>query len=82
MDGSEHYLALTLPSPEHPLYAKVRTLAQKHDFILNDPTAVVAADRHKTLNFLANNGGACASTSARSSPRTLSATRRTCGPPP
>ena len=58
VDGSEHYLALTLPSPEHPLYDEVRTLAQKHDFILELSNGRWwLRDRHKTLNFLAEQWG-------------------------
>jgi superfamily II DNA or RNA helicase len=58
VDGSEHYLALTLPSPEHPVYDEARALAQKHDFILELSNGRWwLRDRHKTLNFLAEHWG-------------------------
>jgi hypothetical protein len=54
VDGSEHYLALTLPSREHPTYDEALALARKYDFILETTNRRWwLRDRHKTLNFLA-----------------------------
>jgi superfamily II DNA or RNA helicase len=58
VDGGEHYLALTLPSREHPIYDEALALAQKHDFILELSNGRWwLRDRHKTLNFLAEHWG-------------------------
>jgi superfamily II DNA or RNA helicase len=53
VDGSEHFLALTLPSREHPLYAAALALVKEHGFILEPSNRKWwLRDRHKTLNFL------------------------------
>jgi superfamily II DNA or RNA helicase len=58
VDGSEHYLALTLPTPEHPTYDEALALVQRHDFILElSNRRWWLRDRHKTLNFLAAHWG-------------------------
>lgn len=57
VDGSEHFLALTLPSREHPSYAAVLDLIKTHGFILEPSNRKWwLRDRHKTLNFLAEHG--------------------------
>jgi superfamily II DNA or RNA helicase len=54
VDGSEHFLALTLPAKEHPTYDEALALVQRHDFILEPSNRRWwLRDRHKTLNFLA-----------------------------
>jgi len=54
VDGSEHFLALTLPSREHPRYAEALALVKDHGFILEPSNRKWwLRDRHKTLNFLA-----------------------------
>ncbi len=54
VDGSEHFLALTLPSREHPSYADALGLVKEHGFILEPSNRKWwLRDRHKTLNFLA-----------------------------
>ena len=54
VDGSEHYLALTPPDPEHPTYDEALALVQRHGFILEvSNRRWWQRDRHKTLNFLA-----------------------------
>jgi superfamily II DNA or RNA helicase len=54
VDGSEHFLAITLPSREHPAYAGALELLQRHGFILEPSNRKWwLRDRHKTLNFLA-----------------------------
>ena len=57
VDGSEHYLAITLPSREHPAYAAARELLAANGFVL-DPSSRKwwLRDRHKVLNFLATHG--------------------------
>ena len=57
VDGSENFLALTLPSPEHPQYARALELVKTSGFVL-DPSSRKwwLRDRHKTLNFLAAHG--------------------------
>lgn len=57
VDGSEHYLAITLPSREHPAYAAARELLSGNGFAL-DPSSKKwwLRDRHKVLNFLAIHG--------------------------
>ncbi|MCX6952059.1 MAG: DEAD/DEAH box helicase [Verrucomicrobia bacterium] len=54
IDGSEHFLAVTLPSREDPSYNSVLTLLKENGFVL-DPSSRTwwLRDRHKTLNFLA-----------------------------
>jgi len=54
VDGSEHFLALTLPAKEHPTYDEALALVQRHDFTLElSNRRWWLRDRHKTLNFLA-----------------------------
>jgi len=57
VDGSENFLAITLPSPEHPQYARALELLKTSGFTL-DPSSRKwwLRDRHKTLNFLAAQG--------------------------
>jgi superfamily II DNA or RNA helicase len=57
VDGSEHFLALTLPSREHARYAEALALVKEHGFILEPSNRKWwLRDRHKTLNFLAAHG--------------------------
>lgn len=57
VDGSEHFLALTLPSREHPAYAAALDLVKSHGFLLETSNRKWwLRDRHKTLNFLAAHG--------------------------
>ena len=57
IDGSEHFLALTLPSREHPSYSAVLELVKSHGFLLEPSNRKWwLRDRHKTLNFLAEHG--------------------------
>jgi superfamily II DNA or RNA helicase len=57
IDGSEHYLALTLPSREHSGYAAALDLVKSHGFVLEPSNRKWwLRDRHKTLNFLAAHG--------------------------
>ncbi len=54
IDGSEHFLALTLPSREHPLYARALELVKENGFTLEPANRKWwLRDRHKVLNFLA-----------------------------
>ena len=54
IDGSQHYLAFTLPSREHPTYAAALDLVKTHGFVLEPSNRKWwLRDRHKTLNFLA-----------------------------
>ncbi len=56
VDGSEHYLAITLPAREHPRYDDVLALLKAHGFVLETSNRRWwLRDRHKTLNFLAAN---------------------------
>ena len=56
VDGSEHFLAFTLPSREHPTYQDVLSLVKSHGFVLETSNRRWwLRDRHKTLNFLAAN---------------------------
>jgi superfamily II DNA or RNA helicase len=57
VDGSEHYLAISLPSREHPAYATARELLGANGFVL-DPSSRKwwLRDRHRVLNFLAAHG--------------------------
>jgi superfamily II DNA or RNA helicase len=56
VDGSEHFLALTLPSREHPSYAATLELVKATGFTLEPSNRKWwLRDRHKTLNFLAEN---------------------------
>lgn len=57
VDGSEHFLALTLPSREDPRYAAILALLKEHGFVLEPSNRKWwLRDRHKTLNFLAAHG--------------------------
>jgi len=57
VDGSEHYLAIGLPSREAPGYASARDLLSTHGFALDPSTKKWwLRDRHKVLNFLATHG--------------------------
>lgn len=54
VDGSEHFLALTLPAREHPSYAAALELVKSSGFTLEPSNRKWwLRDRHKTLNFLA-----------------------------
>ena len=54
VDGSEHYLAITLPSREQSSYAAALDLVKANGFTLDALTRKWwLRDRHKTLNFLA-----------------------------
>ena len=55
VDGSEHYLAITLPSRESMLYEPALEFLRTHRFVL-DPLSRKwwLRDRHKVLNLLAN----------------------------
>ncbi len=53
IDGSTHYLSISLPSREHPYYAEIRELLEFHRFKLEPSNRRWwLRDRHKTLNFL------------------------------
>ncbi|HTB81056.1 MAG TPA: DEAD/DEAH box helicase [Opitutaceae bacterium] len=57
VDGSEHFLAVTLPSREHPAYADALDLLKRHGFVLEPSNRKWwLRDRHKTLSFLAVHG--------------------------
>ena len=57
VDGSEHYLAITLPSRESPSYSSALELVKTGGFTLDPSTRRWwLRDRHKTLNFLATHG--------------------------
>ena len=54
VDGTEHYLSITLPSREHPNYAAALDLVKGAGFMLEPfNRRWWLRDRHKTLNFLA-----------------------------
>ena len=54
VDGSEHFLALSLPSREHPRYPEALALVKENGFTLEPSNRKWwLRDRHKTLNFLA-----------------------------
>ncbi|MBL9215016.1 MAG: DEAD/DEAH box helicase [Opitutaceae bacterium] len=57
VDGSEHFLALTLPSRESAAYEPALEFVRTHRFTL-DPRSRKwwLRDRHKVLNILANHG--------------------------
>lgn len=57
IDGSEHYLAITLPSRESSLYEPALDFVRTHRFTL-DPLSRKwwLRDRHKVLNLLASHG--------------------------
>jgi SNF2 family DNA or RNA helicase len=53
IDGSEHFLAVTLPSRENPSYGTLLTLLKENGFVLEPSNRTWwLRDRHKTLNFL------------------------------
>ena len=57
IDGSEHYLAVTLPSREDPRYREALELLKSSGFILEPSNRKWwLRDRHKTLSFLAAHG--------------------------
>jgi superfamily II DNA or RNA helicase len=57
VDGSEHYLAVTLPSREDRRYRDVLELLKASGFILEPSNRKWwLRDRHKTLSFLAGHG--------------------------
>jgi superfamily II DNA or RNA helicase len=57
VDGTEHYLAVTLPSREHPSYAEALALLKEAGFMLEPSNGRWwLRDRHRTLSFLARNG--------------------------
>ncbi len=57
VDGSEHFLALTLPSREHPRYADALALVKENGFTLEPSNRKWwLRDRHKALNFIATHG--------------------------
>jgi superfamily II DNA or RNA helicase len=56
VDGTEHFLAITLPSREHPAYDAALELLKTNGFVLEPSNRKWwLRDRHKTLNFLAAN---------------------------
>ena len=59
VDGSEHFLAITLPSRDHPTYDEELALVKAHGFVLETSNRRWwQRDRHKTLNFLATHWAA------------------------
>ena len=57
VDGSEHYLAVTLPSREDPRYREAAELLKAAGFVLEPSNRKWwLRDRHKTLTFLAAHG--------------------------
>jgi len=57
VDGSEHFLAITLPSRDADNYHDVWELLKRHGFILEPSNGKFwLRNRHKTLNFLATYG--------------------------
>ncbi len=53
VDGSTHYLAISLPSREHPYYEEIRELMQTYRFKLEPGNRKWwLRDRHQALNFL------------------------------
>lgn len=57
VDGTEHFLAITLPSREHSAYAAALELLKGAGFTLEPSNRKWwLRDRHKTLNFLAQHG--------------------------
>ncbi len=54
IDGSQHFLAISLPSREHPSYGAILDLLKRHGFILEPSNRKWwLRDRHRTLGFLA-----------------------------
>jgi superfamily II DNA or RNA helicase len=57
VDGSEHFLAVTLPAREHPSYAPLVETLKNNGFVLEPSNRKWwLRDRHRTLNFLAAYG--------------------------
>ncbi len=57
VDGSEHFLAITLPSREHVAYAAAHDLVRSSGFSLEPSNRKWwLRDRHRVLNFLATQG--------------------------
>jgi SNF2 family DNA or RNA helicase len=57
IDGSEHFLSVTLPSREHPGYHSMLALLKDNGFTLEPSNRKWwLRDRHKVLNFLAEQG--------------------------
>ena len=57
IDGSEHFLAIMLPSREHPRYDAALVLLKENGFTLETSNRKWwVRDRHKVLNFLATHG--------------------------
>src|ERR1035438_9466931 len=57
VDGSEHYLAVTLPSREDPRYGGALEILRAAGFVLEPSNRKWwLRDRHKTLSFLATFG--------------------------
>lgn len=57
VDGSEHFLAIALPSREHVAYSAALELLRANGFILEPSNRKWwLRDRHKVLNFLAGQG--------------------------
>jgi len=57
LDGSEHYLAITLPSRDHPCYRSLLTFLKNNGFTLEPSNRRWwLRDRHKVLNLLATQG--------------------------
>ncbi|MGA2018316.1 MAG: DEAD/DEAH box helicase [Opitutaceae bacterium] len=57
VDGSEHYLALSLPSREDPRHGEVVELLRAAGFVLEPSNRKWwLRDRHKTLSFIAMHG--------------------------
>lgn len=53
VDGSEHFLAIRLPTREHPYYSEIRELLQTYRFKLEPSNRKWwLRDRHLALNFL------------------------------
>jgi superfamily II DNA or RNA helicase len=76
VDGSEHYLAVALPSREDPRYREVLELLKVSGFILEPSNRKWwLRDRHKTLSFLAAHGDRLRGTlGARFTPNFMSRT--------
>jgi superfamily II DNA or RNA helicase len=54
VDGTEHYLAITLPQRDHPSYSSALDLLKQHGFLAEPSNGKWwLRDRHKTLSFLA-----------------------------
>jgi superfamily II DNA or RNA helicase len=69
VDGSEHFLALTLPSRESAHYTEALALVREHGFVLEPSNRRWwLRDRHRTLTFLATHRGTLDRLSARYTP--------------